>query len=105
MARPIDGDGTSSCSTGRPSRESRDGAVSLEALVIAEGVVQDDARCDALVPIDERFGQAVPGRLNGKGRDVFIGDLGRHPFDVTGLLLLTDTGGRPSNPASSQMNA
>ncbi len=67
----------------------------LEALVIDEGVVQDDARCDSPVLLDERVCQAVPGRLDGKGRDVFVGDLGRHSFEVTGLLLLTDTGGRP----------
>jgi hypothetical protein len=51
------------------AHRSRDGAISLEALVIAEGVVQDDACCDSLVLLDQRVCQAVPGRLGGERRD------------------------------------
>jgi hypothetical protein len=43
-------------------------------------------------------GQAVPRRFGGEGRDVFVGDLRRHPREVTGLLLLTDAGGRSLDP-------
>ena len=44
-----------------------DFAISLEALGIGEGVVQDDASCDSFVLVDERVFQAIPRRLGGKG--------------------------------------
>src|SRR6202012_5679309 len=66
----------------------RDLAVSLEALPVAQRVVEHDPRGDAVVFLSQRVGQPVPRRLGGEPRDVLVGDLRDHAFDVAGLLLL-----------------